>query len=62
MEIPRHFSMASLSQAQSIDQNDISHRGALNGNLSLDLPHKTVRKITCLGSGFVGGKIIASGL
>lgn len=62
MEIPKQLSMASFSQAQPVDLTDISHRGGLNGNLALELPHKTVRKITCLGSGFVGGEIIAPGL
>ena len=46
-----------MSTPQFVHGNVFSHAPPRMKNEMLDVPHRTIRKITCLGSGFVGGKL-----
>lgn len=53
MDLSEH----SLKPLPQLSQVDVPFHRVMNGNANmLDLSCKTVRKITCLGSGFVGGE------
>lgn len=47
----------SMSISPPSRNNILAYTGSTSNTPILDIPHKTVRKITCLGSGFVGGEL-----
>lgn len=54
MELPPDAAFASANS----HVRSTAAAGRSNGSMGIvEIPHKTVQRITCMGSGFVGGKL-----